>query len=123
VIKQSHLQRFGLRPPISLVAESALSDWQSTCRLAAVNLATALDGSGDVYFVPALAGLGAPHWDEKARGAIVGLSFGTRKEHLVRAALEAIAFQVKDVFNAMQRAVGAKVEALLADGGRAKMLG
>jgi glycerol kinase len=53
----------------------------------------------------------APHWDEKARGAIVGLSFGTRKEHLVRAALEAIAFQVKDVFDAMQRAVGAQLEA------------
>src|SRR6202043_2997911 len=69
----------------------------------AVKLATELNGNGAVYFVPALAGLGAPHWDEKARGAIVGLSFGTRKEHVVRAALEAIAFQVKDVFDAMQR--------------------
>ena len=78
-----------------------------------------MDGSGNVYFVPALAGLGAPHWDEKARGAVVGLSFDTRKEHVVRAALEAIAFQVKDVFDTMQRA-GARLEALLADGGASK---
>ena len=69
--------------------------------------------------MPALAGLGAPHWDEKARGALVGLSFDTRKEHVVRAALEAIAFQVKDVFDTMQRA-GARLETLLADGGASK---
>jgi glycerol kinase len=86
----------------------------------AVNLATELEDNGGVYFVPALAGLGAPHWDEKARGTIVGLSFGSRKEHLVRAALEAIAFQVKDVFDAMQRAVGEPLQALLADGGASK---
>src|SRR3984893_15822257 len=72
----------------------------------AVKLAAELGGNDNVYFVPALAGLGAPHWDEKARGAIVGLSFGTRQEHVVRAALEAIAFQVKDVFDAMQPADG-----------------
>jgi glycerol kinase len=87
---------------------------------AAVKAATQLESSEGVYFVPALAGLGAPHWDEKARGAIVGLSFGTRKEHLVRAALEAIAFQIKDVFDAMQRAAGARLETLLADGGATK---
>jgi glycerol kinase len=86
----------------------------------ALKLATELNDNGSVYFVPALAGLGAPHWDEKARGAIVGLSFGTRKEHVVRAALEAIAFQVKDVFDAMQRAAGARLETLLADGGASK---
>ncbi len=86
----------------------------------AVKLATELDGNGGVYFVPALAGLGAPHWDEKARGTVVGLSFATRKEHLVRAALEAIAFQVKDVFDAMERAVGTPLESLLADGGASK---
>jgi glycerol kinase len=86
----------------------------------AVKLATELDGNGDVYFVPALAGLGAPHWDERARGAIVGLSFGTRRESVVRAALEAIAFQVKDVFDAMQQATGKRLEALLADGGASK---
>jgi len=86
----------------------------------AVKLATELSSNGDVYFVPALAGLGAPHWDERARGAIVGLSFGSRKEHVVRAAMEAIAFQVKDVFDAMQRSVGPRLETLLADGGSSK---
>jgi glycerol kinase len=86
----------------------------------AVKLASELDGNGDIYFVPALAGLGAPHWDEKARGAILGLSFGTRKEHVVRAAMEAIAFQVRDVFAAMEQAPGAQLEALLADGGASK---
>jgi len=86
----------------------------------AVKLATEREGNGGVYFVPALAGLGAPHWDEKARGAILGLSFSTRKEHVVRAALEAIAFQVKDVFDAMEQAAGVRVETLLADGGASK---
>jgi glycerol kinase len=86
----------------------------------AVKAATELADNGGVYFVPALAGLGAPHWDERTRGAFVGLSFGARKEHLVRAALEAIAFQVKDVFDAMERAAGARLEALLADGGASK---
>lgn len=86
----------------------------------AVKTAIELESNGNVFFVPALAGLGAPHWDENARGALVGLSFGTRKEHLVRAALEAIAFQVKDVFDAMQRAAGARLESLLADGGASK---
>ncbi len=86
----------------------------------AMKLATELGDNGGVYFVPALAGLGAPYWDEKARGAILGLSFGSRKEHVIRAALEAIAFQVKDVFDAMQRAAGIRLEALLADGGASK---
>jgi glycerol kinase len=87
---------------------------------AAAKLATDLEDNGNVYFVPALAGLGAPHWDEKARGSIVGLSFGTKKENVVRAALEAIAFQVKDVFDAMQEATGAKLDILLTDGGASK---
>jgi glycerol kinase len=86
----------------------------------AVKLATEMEDNGSVYFVPALAGLGAPHWDEKARGAIVGLSFGSRKEHVVRAALEAIAFQIKDVFDAMQRVAATRLENLLTDGGASK---
>jgi glycerol kinase len=85
----------------------------------AVRRATELDGNGNVYFVPALAGLGAPHWDEKARGAVVGLSFDSNNDHVVRAALEAIAFQVKDVFDAMQRA-STRLDTLLADGGATK---
>jgi glycerol kinase len=87
---------------------------------AAVRSATALADNGNVYFVPALAGLGAPHWDENARGSIVGLSFGTRREHLVRAAIEAMAFQIKDVFDAMQEAVGTRLESLLTDGGASR---
>ena len=86
----------------------------------ATKLASDLEDNGNVYFVPALAGLGAPHWDEEARGSIVGLSFGTRKENVVRAALEAIAFQVKDVFDAMQAAAGARLDILLTDGGASK---
>jgi glycerol kinase len=97
----------------------ALALTDSTDFEAAVQRATELDDNGNVYFVPALAGLGAPHWNENARGAVVGLSFDTRKEHVVRAALEAIAFQVKDVFETMQRA-GARLETLLADGGASK---
>lgn len=86
----------------------------------ALRLATALEDNGNVYFVPALAGLGAPHWNENARGSIVGLSFGTRKEHIVRAALEAIAYQIKDVFDAMQEAVGTRLDSLLTDGGASR---
>ena len=86
----------------------------------ATKQAVDLEDNGNVYFVPALAGLGAPHWDEKARGSIVGLSFGTKKENIVRAALEAIAFQVKDVFDAMQEAAGARLDILLTDGGASK---
>ncbi|HEX2045665.1 MAG TPA: glycerol kinase GlpK [Gaiellaceae bacterium] len=78
-------------------------------------LASSLAGNDGVYFVPALAGLGAPHWAPEARGLIAGLDRGTRREHLVRAALEAIAYQVRDVLDAM----GREVEILRADGGGA----
>jgi glycerol kinase len=86
----------------------------------AVKRATDLADNANVYFVPALAGLGAPYWEENARGSIVGLSFGAKKEHLVRAALEAIVYQIKDVFDAMQEAAGARLETLLTDGGASK---
>ena len=86
----------------------------------AVTKATELTDNGNVYFVPALAGLGAPYWEESARGSIVGLSFGTGREYLVRAALEAIVYQIKDVFDTMQEATGAKLEALLTDGGASR---
>ncbi|MBA2384409.1 MAG: glycerol kinase GlpK [Actinobacteria bacterium] len=75
--------------------------------------ARALDGNDGVYFVPALTGLGSPHWAPDARGLIAGLTRGTRREHLVRAALEAIAFQTQDVIAAM----GIEPERLRADGG------
>ena len=76
-------------------------------------LARSLDGNEGVYFVPALAGLGAPHWAPDARGLIAGLTGGTRREHLVRAALEAIAFQTCDVLDAME----IELDVLRADGG------
>src|SRR5258708_29231698 len=86
----------------------------------AVTKATELTDNGNVYFVPALAGLGAPYWEESARGSIVGLSFGTGREYLIRAALEAIVYQIKDVFDTMQEAAGARLEALLTDGGASR---
>jgi glycerol kinase len=76
-------------------------------------LARSLDGNEGIYFVPALAGLGAPHWAPDARGLITGLTRGTRREHLVRASLEAIAFQTADVLDAM----GIELDILRADGG------
>jgi glycerol kinase len=78
-------------------------------------LAGSLDGNDGVYFVPALAGLGSPHWVPEARGLLTGLTAGTRREHLVRAALEAIAYQTRDVLDAM----GLELEVVRADGGAA----
>jgi glycerol kinase len=75
-------------------------------------LARSVDSTDGVYFVPALAGLGSPHWDPAARGLVCGLTRGTRREHLVRAALEAIAFQVADVLDALP-----ELDVLRADGG------
>jgi glycerol kinase len=79
-------------------------------------LAASLDGNEGVYFVPALTGLGSPHWIPEARGLITGVSRGTRREHLVRAALEAIAYQTRDVLDAM----GMGLDVLRADGGAAE---
>ena len=79
-------------------------------------LANSLAGNDGVYFVPALTGLGSPHWAPEARGLLSGLSRGTRREHLVRAALEAIAYQTRDVLDAME--VG--IDVLRADGGGAQ---
>jgi glycerol kinase len=70
-----------------------------------------------VYLVPAFAGLGAPHWDEGARGLITGLTRGSRATHVARAVVESIAFQVRDVFDAMQAEAGFPFKVLLADGG------
>jgi glycerol kinase len=78
-------------------------------------LAGSLRGNDGVYFVPALAGLGSPHWVPEARGLVTGLTAGTRPEHLVRAALEAIAYQTCDVLEA----VGLDLEVVRADGGGA----
>jgi glycerol kinase len=80
--------------------------------------ATVLDNGG-VYIVPAFAGLGAPHWDPHARGAIIGLTRGSSRAHLARAALESIAFQSADLLEAMQKDSGEKLTELRVDGGAA----
>jgi glycerol kinase len=80
-------------------------------------LARTVPDSGDVVFVPALTGLGAPHWDPHARGAVLGITRGTTRAHLVRATLEAIAFQVRDVVDVMVSEAGLSVPELSADGG------
>jgi glycerol kinase len=83
-------------------------------------MAASLDSNDGVYFVPALTGLGSPHWDPYARGTIVGLTRGTRREHLARAALEAIAYQTLDAVEAMEEASGERLAELRADGGAVK---
>jgi glycerol kinase len=80
-------------------------------------LAASLRGNDGVYFVPALTGLGSPHWDPYARGTIVGLTRGTGRAHLARAALEAMAYQTVDAVQAMEKASGARLEELRVDGG------
>jgi len=80
-------------------------------------LAASVPDNGGVYFVPALAGLGAPYWDPHARGTIVGLTRGSTKAHLARAALEAMAYQTRDVLDAMQRDAGVPLAELKVDGG------
>ncbi len=80
-------------------------------------LAASLDSNDGVYFVPALTGLGSPHWDPYARGTIVGLTRGSGRAHLARAALEAIAYQTVDAVRAQEAAAGERLEMLKADGG------
>jgi len=82
-------------------------------------LASAVASSDGVYVVPAFVGLGAPHWDMYARGAVLGITRGTTREHLVRATLEAIAFQTRDVLEAMEAESGIALRELRVDGGAA----
>ena len=83
------------------------------------DLARSTADNGGVYFVPALVGLGSPHWEPEARGTIVGLTRGTTRAHLARAALESMAYSVKDVALAMERASGIRLSELNVDGGAA----
>lgn len=96
-----------LRDGLGLVEEAAETE----------AVAAGLGGNDGVYFVPALTGLGCPHWDPGARGLIIGLTRGTTAAHLVRAALESIAYQTVDVLDAMERESGIRLESLRADGG------
>jgi glycerol kinase len=80
-------------------------------------LAASVPDNGGVYFVPAFAGLGAPHWDPYARGLIVGITRGTTAGHIARAALESIAYQVDDLLEAVRRDSGISLGELRVDGG------
>lgn len=82
-------------------------------------LAREVTDTGGVYLVPAFVGLGAPYWDMNARGALLGLTRGTDRRHIARAALEAIAFQTRDVVDVMSREAGVPLKALRVDGGAA----
>ncbi len=83
-------------------------------------LAKKVPDTGGVYLVPAFVGLGAPYWDAHARGALVGLTRGTKKEHVVRAALESLAYQTRDVVDAMLKDSHLKLKELRVDGGACK---
>lgn len=83
-------------------------------------LAASVSDNGGVYFVPALTGLGAPHWDQYAKGSVYGISRGTTAAHIARAALEGIAFQTMDIVNAMQRDAGVTLKELKVDGGASR---
>ena len=96
-----------LRDGLGIIAEAAETE----------AMAASLDSNDDVYFVPALTGLGSPHWDPYARGTIVGLTRGTTRAHLARAALEAIALQTVDAVRAQERVAGRSLTELRADGG------
>jgi glycerol kinase len=98
-----------LRDGLGIIAEAAETE----------ALAREVDDAGGVYFVPAFVGLGAPYWDAYARGTIVGLTRGTERPHLARAALEAICFQSRDLLEAMTADSGIRLQALRADGGAA----
>ncbi len=98
-----------LRDGLGIIADAAETE----------TLARSLDSNDDVYFVPALTGLGSPHWDPYARGVIVGLTRGTGRAHLARAALEAIAYQTVDAVRAQEAASGERLSSLKADGGAA----
>lgn len=98
-----------LRDELKLVYDSAQSEYY----------ANLVEDTNGVYVVPAFTGLGAPYWDMYARGAILGLTRGSKREHIVRATLESIAYQTKDVLEAMQEDSGITLKALKVDGGAA----
>ena len=96
-----------LRDELKLITDSKDTEY----------FASKVKDNGGVYFVPAFVGLGTPHWDMYARGAIVGLTRGANKNHIIRATLESIAYQTRDVLEAMQEDSGIELKALKVDGG------
>ena len=98
-----------LRDELGLITDSAQSE----------ECATAVENNGGVYIVPAFTGLGAPYWDMYAKGTVCGLTRGSNKNHLVRAALESIAYQTNDLLDALSADTGITPTSVLADGGAA----
>jgi glycerol kinase len=98
-----------LRDALGVIANAAESEAR----------ARAVENNAGVYFVPAFTGLGAPYWDQDARGAIIGLTRGTGREHIIRAALESIAYQTRDLVDALRKDIGAagEITSLKVDGG------
>ncbi len=96
-----------LRDKMGLIASAAESE----------QAAVSVPGNGGVYFVPAFVGLGAPHWDSAARGVITGITAGTKPAHIVRAALESIAYQTREMIQAMEADSGEQLRELRVDGG------
>jgi len=96
-----------LRDELGLVKEAAETE----------ALARSVPDNGEVYLVPAFVGMGAPYWDSGARGTLVGLTRGATKAHIVRAALEAIAYQSRDLLDAMEKDFGQPLPYIKADGG------
>lgn len=96
-----------LRDELKLIDEATDSEY----------FATKVKDSNGVYVVPAFTGLGAPYWDPYARGAIFGLTRGANRNHIIRATLESIAYQTRDVLDAMQADSGERLKALRVDGG------
>jgi glycerol kinase len=80
-------------------------------------MAENVSDTGGVFFVPAFVGLAAPHWDQYARGTMVGITGGTTREHIVRATLESIAYQVKDNLDVMRKDSGMEIKVMRVDGG------
>ena len=99
-----------LRDGLEIISNAAESE----------QMAKSVEDTMGVYFIPAFVGLAAPYWDYRTRGTIVGLTRGVRKEHIVRATLESIAYQVKDVVDLMERETGVSVRELKVDGGAVK---
>jgi len=99
-----------LRDELRIISESADSEY----------FASKVNNTGGVYLVPAFTGLGAPYWDMYARGCIIGITRGTKRAHIIRAAQESIAYQVMDLLNAMENDLGVKLKELKVDGGASR---
>ncbi|MFO7974019.1 MAG: FGGY-family carbohydrate kinase, partial [Candidatus Hydrogenedentota bacterium] len=98
-----------IRDELKMIATAAESE----------TVAAEVEDTGGVYVVPAFVGLGAPHWDMRARGIITGLTRGSNRAHIVRAALESISFQTSDIIRSMESDTGATIPILKVDGGAA----